>query len=175
MAAARPCPWAGYAVRPAPSVGYRSPAAMSTQTAQESIRTYIRAKDENRPHLMKYAFAEEARLEMVVKTGTISFPPLATGLESITDVLVRRFAQSFENVYTFCLAPPPQAHDAIFSCKWLVGMSEKETRRVRVGCGRYDWLFQSKGPRLAQRLTITIELMQVLPPERLPSVIAWLS
>src|SRR5213593_1987385 len=148
---------------------------MSTPTAQEVIGTYIRAKDENRPHLMKRAFAEDATLEMVVKTGTISFPPHASGLESITDILVRKFAQNFENVYTFCLAPPPQGQHSSFSCKWLVGMSEKETRRVRVGCGRYDWLFQSKGPRLAQRLTITIELMQVLPPERLPSVIAWLS
>jgi hypothetical protein len=54
-------------------------------------------------------------------------------------------------------------------------MSEKESRMVRVGCGRYDWLFQSQRPRLAERLTITVSLMQSLAPKSLPSVMDWFS
>ena len=46
---------------------------------------------------------------------------------------------------------------------------------VRVGCGRYDWLFQPQGQCLAQRLTITIDLMQSLPPTSLAVVTDWLS
>jgi len=38
-------------------------------TAQELISTYLRAKDENRPHLMNCAFAESATLEVVAKPG----------------------------------------------------------------------------------------------------------
>ena len=149
--------------------------AANMQSAQESIATYIRAKDQNQPHLMKHAFAEAATLEMVVRTGSISFPPISTGLESISDVLVRRFAQTYENVHTFCLAAPPQTDEVTFSCSWLVGMSEKESRMVRVGCGRYDWLLGPQVPRLVERLTITIDLMQSLAPNSLASIMDWFS
>ena len=120
--------------------------AANMQSAQESIATYIRAKDQNQPHLMKHAFAEAATLEMVVRTGSISFPPISTGLESISDVLVRRFAQTYENVHTFCLAAPPQTDEVTFSCSWLVGMSEKESRMVRVGCGTLRLAAWTAGP-----------------------------
>ena len=143
-------------------------------SAQEAVEIYIRAKDENRPYLMERAFAENATLEMVVNSGTISFPPISIGLESISDVLVRRFAQTYENVHTFCLAAPPRNHELNFSCDWLVGMSEKETRRVRIGYGRYDWLFQSQGQRMVERLKITIDLMESLAPSYMGSVTNWL-
>ena len=51
-----------------------------------------------------------------------------------------------------------------FSCSWLVAMSEKDARSVRVGCGRYDWLFTSTVPRLVEQLTITVEAMQITRP-----------
>jgi len=142
---------------------------------RQTVATYIRAKDENRPYLMKRAFADSATLEMIAKPGTISFPPVANGIDAITDILVRQFAQSYENVHTFCLASPPQDDDKTFSCRWLVGMSEKATRQIRVGCGRYDWVFQMTRPRLAERLTVTIDLMQTLPPADLELVMDWLS
>lgn len=144
--------------------------------AERVLRTYFRAKDENRPHLMREAFSETAVLETVVKTSAISFPPVARGLAPITDVLVRKFAQSYENVYSFYLAQPPlHAPSGSFSCDWLVGMSEKEGGRPRVGCGRYDWQFQTTEPRLAHRLVITIEAMQVLSADRLDAIFQWLS
>jgi hypothetical protein len=143
-------------------------------SAQEAVEIYIRAKDESRPYLMELAFAENASLEMVVNSGTISFPPISIGLESISDVLVRRFAQTYENVHTLCLAAPPGNHELNFSCDWLVGMSEKETRRVRIGLGRYDWVFQSQGQRMVEQLKITIDLMESLSPSYLGSVTNWL-
>lgn len=75
---------------------------------------------------MERAFAENATLEMVVNSGTISFSPISIGLQSISDVLVRRFAQTYENVHTFCIAAPPRNDDGSLSCDWLVGMSEKK-------------------------------------------------
>jgi hypothetical protein len=142
---------------------------------QEAVETYVRAKDENRPYLMERAFAQDVALEMIVESGTISFPPISSGFESVCDVLVRRFGQMYENVHTFCLASPPKEHQHIFSCGWLVGMSEKESRAVRVGCGRYDWLFQPDAPYLVSKLTITIEQMQSLSPMRLAPVMRWLN
>jgi hypothetical protein len=139
------------------------------------VETYIRAKDENRPYLMESAFAADAVLEMVVNSGVISFPPVSNGIHSISNVLVRQFAQTFENVHTFCLTPPPQDEEDKFSCDWLVGMSEKESRSVRVGCGRYDWLFQQQAPHMVEKLTITIDVMQSLAPISLASVMHWLS
>jgi hypothetical protein len=141
----------------------------------ESIVAYIRAKDQNRPYLMRRAFSQAATLNMIVKTGAISFPPLSKGIEAITEVLVRRFAQSYENVFTFCLEDPPKESAESFTCKWMVGMSEKETGTVRVGCGRYDWLFEPRTPFLTRELTITIDFMKVLPAENLGAIMSWLS
>jgi hypothetical protein len=99
--------------------------APSAMPSAQAVEIYIRAKDENRPYLMERAFAENAILEMIVNSGTISFPPISIGLQSISDVLVRRFAQTHENVHTFRLAAPPRNDEVNFSCDWLVGMSER--------------------------------------------------
>ena len=137
------------------------------------LRTYFRAKDENRPHLMHKVFCEEATLEMHVHTGSIAFPAISCGVAAITDVLVRQFDRTYENVYSFYLQRPPEAATD-FSCGWLVGMSEKDSGNVRVGCGRYDWQFERDLSGLAERLTITIEAMEVLPPSQLVPVLGWL-
>ena len=101
------------------------------------LRTYFLAKDSNRPHLMGRAFCQDASLRMEVKADAIAFPAETTGLEAISAVLVRNFGQAYDNVYSFYLERPPAACDR-FSCDWLVGMTEKSTSQVRVGCGRRD-------------------------------------
>jgi hypothetical protein len=58
------------------------------------LRDYIRAKDENRPHLIPQVFAANACLEMRVKTDSISFPAVSQGAARIADVLVRCFNQT---------------------------------------------------------------------------------
>ena len=121
------------------------------------------------------AFAESIALEMLVKTDAISFPSSASGLDAVVDILVRRFSHDFENVYTFCLAPPPRPNDTQFSCDWLVGMSSKASGEVRVGCGRYDWQFRNGGPCVVERLTIAIDRMQIFPSESLNTLMSWLS
>ncbi len=144
-------------------------------TPSDAISTYIHAKDGNRPYLMRRAFAETVALEMVVKTDAISFPASAKGLDAITRILVHRFAREFENVYTFCLASPAPPDVRRFSCDWLVGMSSREGGVIRVGCGRYDWFFESISQGLVEKLKINIERMQVLPPEHLDPVMSWLA
>ena len=52
-------------------------------TISEAVTAYILAKDGNRPFLMRRAFAEDAALEMVVKTDAISFPSSAKGVSAI--------------------------------------------------------------------------------------------
>jgi hypothetical protein len=44
-----------------------------------------------------------------------------------------------------------------------------------VGCGCYDWQFQTHKPFLTRELTITIEVMQILPPSTLEVIMDWLS
>jgi hypothetical protein len=138
------------------------------------LHTYIRAKDGNRPHLMALAFSASATLEMQVKTGAVTFPPFTQGVDAITDVLVRRFGQKFENVYTFYL-DRPSAYVETFACDWLVGMSEKATGDVYIGCGRYGWTFAKEPELRVTHLLIRIESMQVLPPAELDAVTGWLT
>ncbi|MDF3838924.1 nuclear transport factor 2 family protein [Cupriavidus basilensis] len=145
---------------------------------QALIRTYVRAKDENRPHLMAHAFAPDATLEMTVKSETIAFPGRSEGLAAISDVLVRRFGQTYDNVYTFCLTDaPPGAEAGRYGCDWLVGMTDKATGGVRVGCGSYAWVFSMQaGIRRVQALTIVIEAMEVLPADAAQPVLdGWLA
>lgn len=145
-------------------------------SAQALIETYIRAKDENRPHRMAAAFAADAQLRMTVKTEAIAFPAATEGLAQISDVLVRRFGQRYDNVYTFCLGTPPAPDADAFTCAWLVGMSDKDSGGVRVGCGSYDWRFAMGEPRRVQSLEIVIEAMEILAPEAAHDVLdGWLA
>jgi hypothetical protein len=136
------------------------------------IDTYIQAKDSNRPHLLDATFLDDATLHMVVRSDAISFAPFTEGREAIADSLVRQFNISFENIYTLCIGEPPAANTQIFSCDWLVAMSDKDAKTVRVGCGRYDWTFARER---VQSLTISIEAMEILAPETLSSIVGWAS
>jgi hypothetical protein len=141
----------------------------------EAIATYFHAKDGNRPFLMRRAFAEDARLEMVVKTEAISFPSTASGLPELEEILVRRFAAAFENVHSFGLKRPTEADRHHFTCPWLVAMSARSDGAVRVGSGLYDWQFSSDARCLVQKLVITIDVMEVLPANELDSIMGWIA
>jgi hypothetical protein len=126
------------------------------------LRDYLHAKDENRPHLLERVFTGDAVLEILNRTSTITFPAVTSGREAIADVLVRDFGQTYENVYSFYLQRP-SGHASSFECEWIVAMTEKASRNLRIGCGRYAWEFESTAPNRARRLVITIAEMQVLP------------
>lgn len=143
------------------------------QTPDRAITTYILAKDGNRPDLLRQAFAPQATLEMIVNTSAISFPSRVEGAAAIAQVLVSRFNQQYENIYTFCLGEPPASGAPAHTCKWLVGMSVKETAEVRVGCGHYHWQFDPVSG-LAVQLTIRIEHMQVSTADDVRPVMDWL-
>lgn len=139
------------------------------------ISTYILAKDTNRPWLMQAAFDERAMLTIDVKTGTIAFPSVATGLDEITETLVRRFTSENENIYTFCLTEAPNIDAPQFNCNWLVGMTRKDTGEIRVGCGQYEWTIFNQPEPLAGMLKITIEVMELLGQQHVQSIMHWLS
>jgi hypothetical protein len=143
------------------------------QVPEQVLRAYFRAKDQNRPHLIDSVFRIDAVLEMHVNTEDISFPAIMHGRAAIADVLVSNFARTYENIYSFYLERPTSAVTQ-FSCGWLVGMSEKNGGRIRVGCGRYDWRFQDGRPQLASHLVITITAMKFLPPQELDATLGWL-
>lgn len=144
-------------------------------STESVLRDYFHAKDENRPLYMARAFAPDAVLKMALRTQAIAFPPESHGLAAITDTLVRKFGQTYDNVFTFYLSRPEAGQRlSEYRCDWLVGMTEKAGGAVRVGCGRYDWNFQSE-PYRAERLTITIETMVTLPPDDAGAVFGWLT
>ncbi len=130
---------------------------------EQLLRTYFRAKDENRPHLVADVFASDARLEVNDRSGQVGFPGATDGLDGIADVLVRRFNQTYEDIHSYYLDRPQSAVEA-FTCDWLVGMTEKASRSVRVGCGQYGWTFAGHPDLRVTRLVITIEQMVVLAP-----------
>ena len=141
---------------------------------ERAVHSYICAKDNNRPHLIDHAFDTNAVLEMVLETGNIDFPRYTEGREAIAELLVRRFGQTHENVYTFCIGQRPSAASLTYNCKWMVAMSDKTSGEVKVGCGLYEWNFNLH-TGLAKRLQITIAHMEILPAGSLPEVMNWVS
>ena len=142
-------------------------------TAADAVHTYILAKDGNRPFLMQQAFADNAELQIILNTDAIAFPAETKGRQAIEDLLVRRLNVDYENVFTFCLAEPPESRRRHFACHLLVGMSAKADGRLRVGCGRYDWHFDADGK--VQKLVILAEVMKVLAAGELTTIMDWLS
>jgi hypothetical protein len=145
----------------------------SVLTPEAVLRDYFHAKDENRPYLLDRVFTSDASLHINNSCGNITFPTVTQGRGSIADTLVTQFNKTYENIYSFYLTRPPEAADS-FSCAWLVGMIEKDTKNTRVGCGTYDWTFSAEPPRLASALVISIHAMVVLPPSTASVVFPWL-
>ena len=145
----------------------------SHSPAEDVLQGYFYAKDRNRPALLDRVFAPDAELVIQNSSANISFPAVTRGRPAIAEVLVRSFAFSYENVYSFYLARPSAAVRE-FHCPWLVGMSERTSGLPRVGCGRYVWSFQPESPHLASALVIFIEAMQVASPGEFEAVFAWL-
>jgi hypothetical protein len=141
--------------------------------AESVLADYFRAKDTNRPHLLERVFASDARLEVRNASTAIAFPAVTIGREEIAQVLVRQFGRTYENVYSFYLARP-EGVVGQFTCPWLVGMTDKASQSVRVGCGTYDWSLAYEPRPIATALVISIEVMQVLDPSTRSQVLAWL-
>jgi hypothetical protein len=140
---------------------------------KKRLENYIRAKDDNKPYLMAEVFSLNAELTMKVNSENIVFPPKTVGLEAITDVLVRRFSENFENVFTFCFSDSLKGSAVEVSCAWLVVMNEKRGRECRVGCGRYDWQYVDEDKILVSTLTISIEQMLVVDADQTALIMAW--
>ena len=148
---------------------------MSQREYKQLIADYIQAKDQNRPHLIHHVFSADAVLDMHVASDSISFPAQTMGAEQICEVLVRRFALQYENIYTYCLTDTIQRADHRLNCRWLVCMSNKETGEVLVGWGVYNWHFTQAAAIKVASLRIHIEKMSVLEPEHLELVMAAIS
>ena len=162
----------------APRQPLDAPTRMQTTTAPRpgapsAVEAYIRGKDGNRPHLLRAAFTETARLTMRVNTAGITFPPETIGRDAIAALLSSRFNQAWENVYTLCMGEPPAADASALSCDWLVVMSAKSDGSVRAGRGRYDWSFDAD-TGLARSLVITIDAMEAVAG-RFDDIGAWIA
>jgi hypothetical protein len=145
----------------------------SSRASAQILEWYFCAKDGNRPHLITRVFTPDASLEINNGSASITFPAVTQGMEDIADVLVRQFGRTYENIYSFYLSKPEGAAKQ-FKCSWLVGMTDKQTKEVCIGCGTYEWSFVYEPAPRATALVISIQAMQLLAPSVQPQVLAWL-
>ena len=130
-------------------------------TPEAVLRGYFHAKDENRPHLLEDVFASNAELIIHNQSANIDFPAFTQGRSAIAEVLVRSFALSNENVYSFYSAVRARRSRVHLSLAgWHVGAvlgpHPSRLRHLRV-------VVRPQAPHMASRLVVTIEAMQVLP------------
>ena len=95
------------------------------------LRDYIRAKDENRPHLIPQVFAANACLEMRVKTDSIAFPAVSQGAATIADVLVRRLPLGLVDVAIALQVAPRVAEIMAAELGWDAQRVASELEYVR--------------------------------------------
>lgn len=131
------------------------------------ITTYIKAKDTNKPHLMKYVFKKDASLEMIVNSENISFPSKVNGIENITNTLIKDFSLKFENVYTICLENTIKEKNDFLVCDWVVFMNDRSTNEIKIGFGSYIW---EKEDNLIKSLEIKIEQMDLIESSYLDEI-----
>lgn len=146
---------------------------LPSSAAEQVLAGYLRAKDGNRPHLLENVFTPDAYLEIKNASASITFPAVTRGREEIAEVLVRQFGRTYENVYSFYLTKP-QAEVTQFKCAWLVGMTDKQSKEVRVGYGTYEWSLVYEPLPRATALVIDIYVMEVFDPSAQPQILAWL-
>jgi len=131
------------------------------------IEMYIKAKDCNKPVLMKKVFNNNAVLQMIVKSDNISFPSNVQGEENITNTLVKDFSNKFENVYTICIEDSIKIENNTLTCHWLVTMSDKANTEIKMGYGEYIWTFKEDK---VSSLVIQIDEMNILEISRLDEI-----
>ncbi len=136
----------------------------------KQIGRYVQGKDSNLPHLMQAVFSEDAVLKMLVHSDEIDFPSEVIGLEGISQTLCTEFNERFENIRTLCFLDTVLRSNNLMNCRWLVGMTSKETGALHCGYGEYHWTFEKDYSALSQhqvkKLTIVIEKMVILVPTR---------
>lgn len=123
------------------------------------IENYIKAKDTNKPHLMKNSFKMNANLEIIVNSKNINFPQNSSGLSAITKVLIQDYNANFENVYTLCFEEKSFEQDSSFGFRWFVTMNDRKTKELKAGFGTYIWSFDED---LVSSLEIRIDQMNVI-------------
>lgn len=141
---------------------------------KNKVTSYIYAKDNNKPHLMDSIFKSSAKLDIILNSDNISFPSQTIGLEKITTVLINDFNKTYENVYTLCIEDTLIESKNTLQCKWLVVMSEKDSKQIRVGYGLYLWNFDCD-EILVDNLTITIEQMNILDKKHTNEIFNWIN
>ncbi len=144
------------------------------EVQKKIVSKYIYAKDNNKPHMMKDIFTKNAILNMELETKNISFPSESMGLDSITNVLVKEFNKSYENVYSFCFLDSIKGDNEKLVCKWLVIMSSKENDTLRIGYGTYKWSFDKDKNFLIKQLVISIEEMVILEEKFIYEMMNWI-
>jgi len=150
-----------------------------TQLHLNKINDYIKAKDGNKPHLMSDVFSATAELEMQVNSDNISFPSKVSGVTNISDVLVRNFNLSYENIYTLCLTDTITINKNTLCCSWLVGMSDRSSQALRFGYGHYRWDFEydlnePEANNMVDKLSIRIDEMLNLTTDKEGALLPWL-
>ncbi|NIB43639.1 hypothetical protein HBA55_28785 [Pseudomaricurvus alkylphenolicus] len=139
------------------------------------VRTYIRAKDDNKPHLARQIFSASSFVRVSWDRSLLPYPSELIGADDITTLLCQEFNQRFENIYTFCLShPPDNTGSNIFHCPWLTTMTARKGAEVYVGCGTYEWLFTYNESAKVNQLAISTDHMIRLKPRHQNEVLDWL-
>lgn len=139
------------------------------------VRTYLHAKDGQRPYLFGQVFTPDATFtSRFARPVDFYQDTVSEGLAAITDVF-RGLGAFCENIYTLYADDSIRiGDDGSLRFRWVVGMQERETGKVRVAWGDYRWTFTSDGTR-STALEVLMEQMPVLDPAEAPAVFGWLS
>lgn len=124
------------------------------------VSSYLQAKDEQRPHLFRTVFAHDAVFQSRFTFDTdFADEDEHHGAVAIAEVF-KRLGATCENIYTVCFDDTVVVDDVTaFSCGWAVVMQERQSGRMRLAVGTYDWQVDAAAA-VARRLDVVMTHMQ---------------
>ena len=143
--------------------------------AQHHVLTkYLEAKDQQRPFLFGEVFTSEAMFQsrFAFETDFNDERPVH-GLDAIAGVF-QRMGSRVENIFTVYTPSSVRWDAGALSIDWLVGMSERESGKLRLAWGDYAWRFNPAGTR-ATELVVLMRQMIELPASAGSSINHWLA
>jgi len=141
---------------------------LSVEAMVDALNRYIDGKDNNRPAVLKALYCSDAVLAFSLDDQSMSFPTRVEGAQEIAKVLSGDFNQRYQRVKTWYLTQPvADGTDQVTEQPWLVMMQEKASGDIRIGCGFYNWRFETNcNPLQVSAHHIHIHTMLSFPSTR---------
>ena len=140
---------------------------------RRALTHYLDAKDHHRPFLLRGAFVDGAKFDLVVGAETPFTKAAAAAKVDTVLETVQSIGVHFLDVYTSVSAESVRNVDGALEADWVVVLVARELSNVVLNWGSYRFVFNDDN--LVETLQVIFHGGAALPPETYTDVVGWIS